>query len=45
MIKILFNLKVKLLSHLDIKPANILIIISFKKYISKLSDFGESRQN
>ena len=36
-------MKVKNLSHLDIKPANILIIISLEKYISKLSDFGESR--
>ena len=44
MIKVLYNLKIKKLSHLDIKPENILAIESEKEeYILKLSDFGESR--
>jgi len=43
MIKVLYNLKTKKLSHLDIKPENILAIKSTnEEYILKLSDFGES---
>jgi len=43
-IKVLYNLKTKKLSHLDIKPLNILAIYKSKStYILKLSDFGESR--
>ena len=46
MIKVLYNLKIKKLSHLDIKPENILAIQkSEKNYILKLSDFGEARFN
>ena len=33
------------MSHMDIKPCNILIKIEENKFISKLSDFGESRFN
>ena len=45
---VLYNLKIKKINHLDIKPLNILIIIKYyykkiNKYILKLSDFGESR--
>ena len=46
MIKVLYNLKIIKISHLDIKPENILVIIKGLKkikYILKLSDFGESR--
>ena len=43
MIKVLYNLKIKKISHLDIKPENILVDYSKKQYILKLSDFGESR--
>ena len=43
MINILYNLKIIKISHLDIKPLNILVVIKNKKYILKLSDFGESR--
>ena len=48
MIFVLYNLKIKNINHLDIKPLNILIIIKeisnkYDKYILKLSDFGESR--
>ena len=39
-IKVLYNLKIIKISHLDIKPENILVK---NKYILKLSDFGESR--
>ena len=40
----MYNLKIKKLSHLDIKPENILAIEkSVDKYTLKLSDFGEAR--
>jgi len=42
MTKVLYNLKIKKISHLDIKPENILVIYK-SIYILKLSDFGESR--
>ena len=43
-IKVLYNLKIIKISHLDIKPENILVKIALKdEYILKLSDFGESR--
>ena len=45
MINVLYILKIKKISHLDIKPLNILAIQKLKnEYILKLSDFGESRQ-
>ena len=43
MISTLFILKAKKLTHLYIKPQNLLINISFGNHITKLSDFGESR--
>ena len=42
-IKVLYNLKIIKISHLDIKPENILVIEKNNDYILKLSDFGESR--
>ena len=42
-IKVLYNLKIIKISHLDIKPENILVKNIKNKYILKLSDFGESR--
>ena len=42
----LYNLKIIKISHLDIKPENILVkkVKQVKnEYILKLSDFGESR--
>ena len=48
----MIKLKEKKLSHLDIKPCNILIKElegeendSIKKYTTKFSDFGTARQN
>ena len=43
-INVLYNLKIIKISHLDIKPENILVIKKSEiRYILKLSDFGESR--
>jgi serine/threonine protein kinase len=43
MILALYSLRIKKINHLDIKPANILVVeTDFYKNI-KLSDFGESR--
>ena len=41
----LVKLKEKKLSHLDIKPCNILIKQQGLKYTCKFSDFGTARQN
>ena len=43
MIKVLYDLKQNNLSHMDIKPVNILVSKQNNKFELKLSDFGASR--
>jgi serine/threonine protein kinase len=43
MILALYSLRIKKINHLDIKPANILVVETDTKFNIKLSDFGESR--
>ena len=40
MILVLYDLKTIKISHLDIKPCNILILMKNNKYDLKLADFG-----
>ena len=43
MLLALYDLRIKKINHLDIKPANILVVKTAGKFKLKLSDFGESR--
>ena len=43
MLTALYLLRIKKINHLDIKPANILVVETDTKLNIKLSDFGESR--
>ena len=45
MLTALYSLKIKKINHLDIKPANILVVETDNSFKLKLSDFGESRQS